>query len=140
MIDSIKTEAIKDFLISEFPGHKVISKLVNGQQFYQIKKNRSTVAILCVDPDYFAGLSSADEVRQGVEANEVITPLKQTNTAANIVLLAQHRVTMNDAIGASDMQAGVLLDLLCNWHPKRNPAKFNSQGALVASPHLRIVA
>jgi len=117
MIDSIKTEAIKDLLVTEFPDHQVNSKLVSGQQYYQIKKARSTVAILCVDPDYFAGLSSADDVRQNLKANAVITPLKQENAAVNIVLLAKHHVTMNDANGSKDRQAGVLLDLLGNWHP-----------------------
>ena len=95
MIDPIKTEAITDLLITEFPDHKVNSKLISGQQYYQIKKARSTVAILCVDPDYFAGLSSADEVRSNLKANAAMTPLKHENSAVNVVLLAKHRVRMN---------------------------------------------
>lgn len=95
MIDAIKTEAIKDLLITEFPCHKINSTLISGQHYYQIKKARSTVAILCVDPDYFADLASAEEVQKRVRADEAIEPLKYSTATVNVVLLAKHRVRMN---------------------------------------------
>jgi hypothetical protein len=126
MIDSTKTEAIKDLLTTEFPGHKVNSKLISGQQYYQIKKARSTVAILCVDPDYFADLATADEIRKNIKANAVITPLKQAKDTVNIVLLAKHHVRTNHAGGARvNRKAGALLDLLSNWRPAPALPKFS---------------
>ena len=95
MIDSIKTEAIKDLLTTEFPYHQVHSKLIDGQQYYQIKWSKSTVAILCVTPDYFSDLASADDVCEHVKAKEAITPLKYPNDAVNVVLLGKNRVRMN---------------------------------------------
>jgi hypothetical protein len=127
MIEYIKTEAITDLLIDEFPGHKVNSKVINGQQYYQIKRARSTVAILCVDPDFFADLSSVAEVRQQVKAKKIIKPLKQTKATVNIVLLAKHRVRMNHALSARDRKAGVFLDLLSNWQSPFRLPKFSSQ-------------
>jgi hypothetical protein len=127
MIDPIKTEVIKDLLISEFPGHLVKSTLIGGQQYYQIRKARSTVAILRVDPGYFAEMASADEVRQNINTNELIAPLKQDKDTVNIVLLTKHSVRMNQTIRRRDRTARVFLDLLSNWQPIRALPKFTPQ-------------
>jgi hypothetical protein len=133
MIDYIKTEAIRDLLVAEFPGHNVTSKLISGQQYYQIKKARTTVAILCVDPDYFSDLLSVEEVRNAVKADEVITPLKKAKETINIVLLAKHDVRMNQSVEAGKRKSRVLLNLLGNWHAAYSVPKFGSKPIPVVS-------